>query len=439
MAMFTHLPLKPSIGPPIPRFGSRFLVVKCNAVAGGSSAPASPPTKLVTFIGKGGVGKTTCAVLAAQYYASQGLRTCLAVQSQDPTAEFLLSEKLGTYSAPLKNGNLAAFRLESTKLLAEPWSQLKNADAELKFSQGALDEVVSDELSILPGMDSFLAIGLLDSLSNFTGNSVKLKPRSTEQYDVVVYDGPSSEETLRIIGAPERTRWYLRRLRSLADKTDTGRVTLPSIMKAVEASTLERGPSERSTAEIWNFVDSVFSKIVDTFSDPRRFGCYIVTDFRNQLASDSALRYWGCAVQAGVVVSGAFYTATPENSDLLSDAVRESYGPLALGEVPPLSFTTSPDWKKVLTEFEAGDMLNGKQLPAAPPGVVFDKAARTVTLFLPGFAKSEIKLSQWRGGSELLVDVGDQRRSIILPSDMRGKVAGAKFQNKSLVVTIKGS
>ncbi|KAL3680330.1 hypothetical protein R1sor_023286 [Riccia sorocarpa] len=437
--MTTHLPLKQAIGAPVPRFASRLLVVRCNAAGGASSsAPSSPPTKLVTFIGKGGVGKTTCAVLAAQYYASKGLRTCLAVQSQDPTAEFLLGEKLGTYSAPLKAGNLSAFRLESTKLLAEPWSQLKSADAELKFSQGALDEVVSEELSILPGMDSFLAIGLLDSLSNFTGNLVKSRSRSTEQYDVVVYDGPSSEETLRIIGAPERTRWYLRRLRSLADKTDAGRVTLPSIMKGIESSILERGPSDRSTPEIWNFIDSIFTKIVDLFSDPTRFGCYIVTDFRNQLASDSALRYWGCAVQAGVSVSGAFYTATPDNPDL-DDAVRENYGPLPIGEVPLLSFRSAPDWERVLSDFEAGDILDGMQPFPTPPGVAFDKAARTVTLFLPGFAKSEIKLSQWRGGSELLVDVGDQRRSIVLPSDMRGKVAGAKFQNKSLVVTIKGS
>ncbi|KAG6544438.1 hypothetical protein Mapa_014076 [Marchantia paleacea] len=428
MALSSFLP---QLAPSRPRF----VVVRC--AADSSSAPPSP-AKLVTFVGKGGVGKTTCAVLAAQYYASLGLRTCLAVQSQDPTADFLLGEKLGTYAAPLKNGSLSAFRLESTKLLVEPWSQLKKADAQLKFSQGALDEVVSEELSILPGMDSLLAIGLLDSLSKFTGNSIKLRPKSTEQYDVVVYDGPSSEETLRIIGAPERARWYLRRLRSLADKTDTGRVTLPSIMKAVEASIL-KGPSERSTAELWNVIDSIFCKIIDTFADPKRFGCYIVTDFRSQLASETALRYWGCAVQAGVHVSGALHVASPENSDLLSDSVRDKYDPLALGEVPLLSFRAPPDWKKVLSEFQAGDLLESKQKSAAPSGVVFDKSARTVTLFLPGFAKSEIKLSQWRGGTELLVDVGDQRRSIFLPPDMRGKVAGAKFLNKSLVVSIKSS
>lgn len=44
---------------------------------------------------------------------------------------------------------------------------------------------------------------------------------------------------------------------------------------------------------------------------------------------------------------------------------------------------------------------------------------------------------QWRGGSELLIEIGDQRRIIVLPPDIRGKVAGAKFLDKTLVVTIR--
>jgi hypothetical protein len=44
---------------------------------------------------------------------------------------------------------------------------------------------------------------------------------------------------------------------------------------------------------------------------------------------------------------------------------------------------------------------------------------------------------QWRGGSELLVEAGDQRRSVVLPTAMRGKVSGAKFQENCLVVTVK--
>lgn len=51
-----------------------------------------------------------------------------------------------------------------------------------------------------------------------------------------------------------------------------------------------------------------------------------------------------------------------------------------------------------------------------------------------------IKISgylQFRGGSELLVEAGDQRRVIRLPSQLQGKVGGAKFADRSLVITMR--
>ncbi|KAK3222624.1 hypothetical protein Dsin_009649 [Dipteronia sinensis] len=86
-------------------------------------------TTLVTFLGKGGSGKTTSAVLAAQHYAMSGLSTCLVFHAQDPTPDFLLNCKIGT-SPILCNNNLSAVRLETTKMLLEPLNRLKQADAQ---------------------------------------------------------------------------------------------------------------------------------------------------------------------------------------------------------------------------------------------------------------------------------------------------------------------
>lgn len=44
---------------------------------------------------------------------------------------------------------------------------------------------------------------------------------------------------------------------------------------------------------------------------------------------------------------------------------------------------------------------------------------------------------QFRGGSELLVEAGDQRRSIHLPRQIQGKVGGAKFVDRRLVITMR--
>lgn len=63
-------------------------------------------------------------LLSVQYYASTGLRTCLLIQSQDPTADTLLGQKLGNNPALFRNGNLTAIRLETTKVILHIASML---------------------------------------------------------------------------------------------------------------------------------------------------------------------------------------------------------------------------------------------------------------------------------------------------------------------------
>ncbi|KAH8973509.1 hypothetical protein BDL97_01G051800 [Sphagnum fallax] len=406
-------------------------------------ASSEKGTKLITFVGKGGSGKTVSAILAAQYYASNGLRTCLLIQSQDPTADVLLGVKLGSTPSSFREGALTALRLETTKMLIEPLAQIRKADARLNFSQGALDEVVGEELSVLPGMDSLLALGALERFADFVGGLFKRagKTDDNKDYDVVVYDGVSSEEIFRMFGSAERARWYLSRFRSIAEKTDAGRVTLPSILKLIEGAFLDEGKgTPRSTNEIWEAGDRILSRVVKTFQDPQRFSCFLVTNPCSQIAVDTALRYWGCAAQAGVYVGGALYPKLATDTAPLALTIEEGFSPLRISGIPFLSFESPPDWDEVIRRMsqQTKDVLDGRsQAKPIPPPVTFDQSARTVTLFLPGFNKSDVKLSQWRGGSELLVEAGDQRRSVVLPTAMRGKVSGAKFQENCLVVTVK--
>lgn len=61
---------------------------------------------------------------------------------------------------------------------------------------------------MLPGMDSILAIGALGQMIQFVGGSGSSTKEVERKYDVVVYDGISSEETMRMLGASERSRFY---------------------------------------------------------------------------------------------------------------------------------------------------------------------------------------------------------------------------------------
>ncbi|KAL6350900.1 hypothetical protein AAG906_031486 [Vitis piasezkii] len=413
------------------------------ALATTASSEEDHSTKLVTFLGKGGSGKTTSAIFAAQHYAMTGFNTCLVIHSQDPTAEYLLNCKIGT-SPIICNNNLSAVRLETTKMLLEPLHLLKKADAELNITQGVLEGVVGEELGVLPGMDSVFTLLALERLVGFLGNLGRRNLRK-DKYDIIIYDGINTEETLRMIGVTSRARLYLKYLRNMAERTDIGRLAGPSLLRLVdEAMSLSTRGSNlngKMSSEIWDILERALERGSSAFGEPREFGCYLVVDPNNPASVSSALRYWGCAIQAGAQVSGAFGTASP-HSDVESEEIVKNFSPLPFALCPHVPMGSLPDWNAIISSNPSEDARDLLSAPASSSSnvmepVKFDPSKKSVSLLMPGFDKSEIKLYQYRGGSELLVEAGDQRRVIRLPPEIQGKVGGAKFADRKLVITMR--
>jgi arsenite-transporting ATPase len=74
------------------------------------------------------------------------------------------------------------------------------------------------------------------------------------------------------------------------------------------------------------------------------------------------------------------------------------------------------------------------QATEAPKPIEIDISSREVRLFLPGFDKKQVKLTQ--SGPEVTIEAGDQRRNIFLPPALSGStVKGAKFQNSYLIIS----
>ncbi|KAF5182289.1 P-loop containing nucleoside triphosphate hydrolases superfamily protein [Thalictrum thalictroides] len=416
--------------------------ISLSIVSAASSSEENRSTRLVTFLGKGGSGKTTSSVIAAQIYANSGLKTCLVIHSQDTTAEYLMGCKIGTSPTVCKN-NLSAVRLETTKMLLEPLNQLKQADARIKLTQGVLEGVVGEELGVLPGMDSIFTTLALNKLVGFLGRAVAKSSLPQEKFDIIIYDGISNEETLRMIGMSERARWYVKYLRNLAEKTDIGRLTAPSLLRLVEEAMKLNGTgglrlNGKMSAEIWDDIDRMLEHVSAFFLEPSKFGCYLVLNPESPTSIKSALRLWGCAVQSGSHVSGAFGCCSLQSHTESAKMIENNFSPLPFAFMPNLATYNPTDLDGVVLKNGVQDLLfateNSRELNSS---VKFDHAKKSVTLFMPGFDKSEIKLYQYRGGSELLVEAGDQRRVICLPPRIQGKVGGAKFLDTSLVITMR--
>ena len=138
-----------------------------------------------------------------------------------------------------------------------------------------------------------------------------------------------------MIGATERYRWYMRYLRKLAEKIDIGRVIAPSFIKLVEASlkldnTVDFG--WKTTAEIWDVADNILEKGSKEFSNSLKFSCYLVMD-PSCMFVNVGLRYWGCAIQDGAHVSGAFYPTSPSYKSI-NISIGDTFFPLGSASVP---------------------------------------------------------------------------------------------------------
>ncbi|GJM86616.1 hypothetical protein PR202_ga02493 [Eleusine coracana subsp. coracana] len=333
------------------------MVIACSGGAG-------PPPKLVTFLGKGGSGKTTAAAVAAQ--------------------------------------------------------------------------IVGEELGVLPGMDSMCSVLSLQKLLDFFSSG---SSSSQQEFDVVVYDCNNTEEILRLIGSTDRAKYvrsYLRYARDLAEKTDIGRLASPSLLKLMYDAARSNGKTSegRLSTEIWSEIEQLLERISSWFVDPSKFACFLVMDPRISISVSSALRYWGCATQAGGQICGAFgYT---ENPSEMHQEVADKFVPLSFSFLPFVSNYSSVDWDRALSSLSQNTKEQLRNTTARIyPSVSFDSVQKLVTLFMPGFDKSEIKLYQYRGGSELLIEAGDQRRVIKLPPAIQGKVSGAKFSDRNLIVSIR--
>ncbi|KAK9750543.1 hypothetical protein RND81_02G204000 [Saponaria officinalis] len=294
-------------------------------------------------------------------------------------------------------------------------------------------------------MDSVFSALAIEKFVGFLGIKA-FENQYKDKFDIIIYDGISTEETLRMMSAANSARLYIKHLRSVAENTDIGRLVGPSLLRLVDDAVSSSGSSSalngRFGAEIWDSLDKILEKGVSAFANPQKFGCYIVADPCNPVSVNTAMRYWGCTIQAGANVSGVFGITSHQHSAEIVGDLERSFSPLPFAMIPTIPHHSTFDWNKIISNTQSEGAISLLHLSKVKPknvvsAVTFDPAKRCIVLFMPGFDKSEIKLYQYRGGSELVVEAGDQRRAIMLPREMQGKVGGAKFTDRSLVITLR--
>jgi arsenite-transporting ATPase len=168
-----------------------------------------PRTALI--VGKGGVGKTTCAAGIAALFARRGERTLLI--STDPAAALaeVIGAPVSTDAAAVEGEPLLdARQLSASHLRGEFLERWRDTIAEIIDRGTYLDRADVDGVvdATLPGVDEIFALlALADILADASG-----------RYARIVVDTAPTGHTLRLLAMPETFSALLSMLDLMQDK-----------------------------------------------------------------------------------------------------------------------------------------------------------------------------------------------------------------------------
>ncbi|MBR8826622.1 MAG: ArsA family ATPase [Gomphosphaeria aponina SAG 52.96 = DSM 107014] len=360
---------------------------------------------ILTFLGKGGTGRTTVAIAAAKQLSGLGSRVLLVGQDSSPAFSMLLGCSSGAEPTEIAP-NLKVVQLQSTSLLEQGWEEIKALEAKYLRSP-TLKNVYGQELGILPGMDSALALNAVREYEN------------SGKYDVIIYDGPGDMTTLRMLGIPEILSWYIRRFRQVFNESDIGKALAPFVPPVTAAVMNMSWSADDLTNESTFQANELLEEGKAAIANPNKVAAYLVTN-NTPVAVATAKYLWGSAQQINLTVGGVILNQATTTAE-----IKTEFAPLAITELPQTAH-----WETLVNA-----LPNLKAAGEAPKPIIIDTAASQVRVFLPGFDKKQVKLTQ--SGPEITIEAGDQRRNILLPPSLSGKpVKGAKFQEGYLIISL---
>lgn len=367
--------------------------------------------RITLYTGKGGVGKTTVAAATALWSAQLGYRTL--VMSTDPAHSLAdaLEKPLGSEPIRIKE-NLWAQEINVLEEIKASWGEIEKYLAALFASRG-LDNVVADEMAVLPGTEELCT--LLQVEQQFRKGS----------FDSVIVDCAPTGETLRLLSFPDVAKWYMEKLFPWERR----------IFKTV-------GPVVQPFTEIPLPRDSVFAAVERLFhrvetmkrilSDSKTATVRIVLNPEKIIVKESQktlvyLNLYGYLCDA-VILNRVI-------SDELGEGYFKEWGDIHnryRREIQDM-FSPLPVWVVHLFEREvvgfrmlqrmADALFSGRD----PTHIYYDKPVQWIEreqgadhlkLRLPFMEKKQVSLSQ--RDHEMLITIGNFRRSIFLPRALAG-------------------
>jgi arsenite-transporting ATPase len=383
--------------------------------------------RVILFTGKGGVGKTTVAAATALHSARLGHRT--VVLSTD--AAHSLGDSFDTPLGPepkLIGDKLWAQETDVEYNLRKHWGTVEGWLRSLLQWRG-LDELVADEIAILPGMDELSA---LLWINQHCGSG---------DYDVVIVDCAPTGETLKLLSFPDVAGWWVEKMLPIH------RRVVGVLRPVIRPFTDLPLPGD----DVYAAGEDLFRRLEELhalLADPDISSVRLVVNAEKMVIKEAQrtftyLNLYGYATD-GVVcnrllpdeVQDDYFQAWKVTQQEHFRVIEESFSPLHIFTLPLMEQeVVGIEMLGKVAAALYGDEDPTRLFVRGPVQEVINEDGRYIlTIALPFITKEELSLV--RNADELVVHAGNFKRNIILPHLLQSLPAqGAKFEGNKLRIS----
>jgi len=161
--------------------------------------------RIILYLGKGGVGKTTVAAASALRSAELGYRTL--VVSTDIAHSLADSLNVPLTGQPTEIApNLFAQEINVLDEIHQHWGKMQGYVGNVLRKQG-VNKAIAEEMAIIPGMEEVVSLLQINRQAK-EGN-----------FDRVIVDAAPTGETIRLLTVPDSFQWYMARINNWGDTT----------------------------------------------------------------------------------------------------------------------------------------------------------------------------------------------------------------------------
>ena len=384
-------------------------------------------TRLILYSGKGGVGKTSLSAATAIRAAALGRRTLVVSTDAAHSLADALDREIEGVPTPILP-RLEAVEIDVNRELASHWGVIHEYLTRFITFRG-VEETVAEELAILPGMEELFSLLRVKAFAD------------SRRYDVIVIDCAPTGDTVRMLAVPEVLGFYFDRIFPIQ------RTVVRTVRPVAKRVTDLPLPSD----DVFGAVKELYGQMEamgPILQDPRRSSTRIVLNPEKMVINESQRLYtylnlFGFPVDAIVANRVLPEEARSEYFDRWF-SIQAGHLKTARSAFEPLPFFEAPlfDREMVGTEMlaEFADRVFGETDPTGvlhrekPMEIRKKGKGYVLSLRLPFAEKDRIQV--WTRGDDLVVQVDNQRRHLVLPRTLAGRaVEGAAFDDAWLRVT----